>query len=298
MTTLQGFLSFAESAKHASFARAARALELSPSAVAKSVARLETALGVRLFHRTTRQVVLTSDGRELYQRCQRVLEEIDGLRSAAEGARASPRGTLRLDMPVCYGKRVMVPLLAKLAARHPELGFEVRFSDRYADLVQDGLDAVIRVGALRDSRLVSRVFDAQQLVICASGDYLKRKGTPRSIAELARHDCLGNRNPTTGRERAWPVRAGRAGRDVVPPSRIVFDDGEALVQAAIEGLGLVQLPSYFFGEALRDGRLVEVLARFRPPPEPVSIVYPSRRQMAQRLRVLIDALVALRPSAG
>jgi LysR family transcriptional regulator for bpeEF and oprC len=294
MTSLQGFLSFAETAKHASFARAARALELSPSAVAKSVARLEAALGVRLFHRTTRHVVLTSDGRELYQRCQRVLEEIDGLRSAAEGARVSPRGTLRLDMPVSYGKRVMVPLLAKLAAQHPELGFEVRFSDRYADVVQDGLDAVIRVGALRDSRLVARAFDEQQLVICASPGYLKRKGTPRSVAELAEHDCLGNRNRTTGRERAWPVRVRSTVQDFVPRSRFVFDDGEALVQGAIEGLGLVQLPSYFFGEALHDGRLVEVLARFRPPPESISIVYPSKRQVPQRLRTLIDALSALR----
>ena len=294
MTSLQGFLSFAETAKHASFARAARALELSPSAVAKSVARLEAALGVRLFHRTTRQVVLTSDGRELYQRCQRVLEEIDGLRSAAEGTHLSPRGTLRLDMPVSYGKRVMVPLLAKLAARYPELGFEVRFSDRYADLVQDGLDAVIRVGELRDSRLVARAFDEQQLVICASAGYLKRKGTPRSIDELAKHDCLGNRNPTTGRGRTWPVRVRSRVQDFVPRSRVVFDDGEALVQAAIEGLGLVQLPRYFFGQALDDGRLTEVLTRFRPPPEAISIVYPSKRQVPQRLRVLIDALAALR----
>jgi DNA-binding transcriptional LysR family regulator len=293
MTSLQGFLSFAETAKHASFARAARALELSPSAVAKSVARLEAGLGVRLFHRTTRQVVLTSEGRELYQRCQRVLEEIDGLRSAAEGARALPRGTLRLDMPVSYGKQVMVPLLAKLAFEHPELGFEVRFSDRYADLIQDGLDAVIRVGELRDSRLVARAFDEQQLVTCASRAYLKRKGTPRTLAELTRHDCLGNRNPTTGRERAWPLRKGQKLEEFVPRSRIVFDDGEGLVQAAIAGLGLVQLPGYFFGEALRDGRLVEVLPRFRPPPEPISIVYPSKRQVPQRLRVLIDALTSM-----
>ncbi len=294
MTSLQGFLSFAETAKHASFARAARALELSPSAVAKSVARLEATLGVRLFHRTTRQVVLTSDGRELYQRCQRVLEEIDGLRSAAEGARASPRGTLRLDMPVSYGKRVMVPLLAELAFEHRELGFEARFSDRYADLVQDGLDAVIRVGELRDSRLVARTFDQQQLVICASPRYLKRRGTPRSLADLERHDCLGNRNSTSGRERAWPLRSAGRHEEFLPRSRVVFDDGEALVQAAIAGLGLVQLPDYFFGEALRDGRLVEVLARFRPPPEPISIVYPSKRQVPQRLRVLIAALAGLR----
>lgn len=294
MISVQGFLTFAETAKHANFARAALALELSPSAVAKSVARLEAALGVRLFHRTTRRVTLTSDGRELYRRCQRVLEEIDGLRSAAEGARLAPRGTLRLGLPVTYGKRIIVPVLARLARAHPELGLELRFSDRYVDLLEDGLDAAVRVGALRDSGLVARQFDHQQLVLCASPRYLEKQGVPETLADIARHECLGVRNPTTGRERSWRVRQGRRNVDVTPRSRIVFDDGEALVQALLSGLGLVQLPSYYFEEALRDGRLVEVLERLRPPADPISVVFPSKRQVPQRLRVLIDALVAAR----
>jgi len=293
-TSLQGLLSFAETGKHASFARAARALELSPSAVAKSVARLESTLGVRLFHRTTRQVVLTGDGCELFQRCQRVLEEIDGLRSAAEGSRRTPRGTLRLDVPVTYGKQVIVPVLARLADAHPDLGFDVRFSDRFADLIQDGLDAVIRVGALGDSRLVARKFDEQRLVVCASPQYLKRKGTPRTLADIREHDCVGNRSYSTGRERSWQFR--KSGRDVevLPRSRIVFDDGEATVHALTAGLGLMQLPNYYVEQPLREGRLIEVLSRFRPPPEPISVVYPSKRQVPQRLRVLIDVLATLR----
>jgi LysR family transcriptional regulator for bpeEF and oprC len=294
MTSVQAFLVFAETAKHTSFAHAARALELSPSAVAKSVARLEATLGVRLFHRTTRQVVLTSDGRELFQRCQRVLDEIDALRSAAEGTRSVARGTLRIDVPVTYGKQVLVPVLAKLAFAHPDLNFDVRFSDRFADLIRDGLDAVIRVGPLGDSRLVARSFDQQHMLVCASPQYLKRKSTPMLPADLSEHECLTFRTFATGRERMWQFRQGKKGIELLPRSRVVFDDGEAEVEGAIAGLGLIQMPNYMVEQPIRDGRLVEVLARFRPSPMPISIVYPSNRQVPQRLRVLIDALAALR----
>ena len=296
MTTasLQGFASFAESAKQASFARAARTLGLSPSTVAKSVARLETALGVRLFHRTTRQVTLTGDGRELFERCQRVLEEIEALHSAAEGTRHVPRGTLRLDVPVTYGKQVVVPVLARLAVTHPELNIDVRFSDRFVDLIQDGLDAVVRVGALGDSRLVARPFDQQQLLVCASPRYLKRKVMPTTLADIATHECVGIRNYLSGRERLWQLRQGGKDVEILPRSRVIFDDGEAAVRAVIAGLGLIQLPDYYFEHALREEKLVEVLARLRPPPMPISIVYPSKRQVPQRLRVFIDALAEAR----
>jgi DNA-binding transcriptional LysR family regulator len=299
MTTasFQGFACFAETAKHASFARAARTLGLSPSAVAKSVARLEAALGVRLFHRTTRQVTLTGDGHELFERCQRVLEEIEGLRSAAEGTRRAPRGRLLLDVPVTYGKQAVVPVLARLAVTYPELSIDVRFSDRFVDLIQDGLDAVVRVGALGDSRLVARPFDQQQLLVCASPRYLKRKGTPATLADIAAHECVGIRNYLSGRERLWQLRQGGKDIEILPRSRVIFDDGEAAVRGVVAGLGLIQLPDYYFELALREERVVEVLARFRPPPMPISVVYPSKRQIPQRLRVLIDALAEARDGA-
>ncbi len=294
MTSIQGLLAFVATAKHASFARAARALELSPSAVARSVARLEAVLGVRLFHRTTRQVALTGDGRALFQRCQRLLEEIDALHSAAEGTRTVASGTLRIDVPVAYGKQVIVPVLATLAFAHPELALEVRFSDRFVDLIHDGLDAVVRVGALDDSRLVASRFDHQQLLVCASPRYLQRKGTPKTLADIHQHECLSHRTFATGGERIWQFRQGKKDVELLPQSRAVFDDGEAQAQGAIAGLGLVQLPNYFVEKPIREGKLVEVLARFRPRPMPISIVYPSRRQIPQRLRVLIDALAELR----
>lgn len=299
MATLQGFVSFAETAKHGSFAGAARALELSPSAIAKTVARLEAALGVRLFHRTTRQVTLTGDGRVLYERCRRVLDEIEGLRDAAEGARQTLRGNLRLELPVTYGKQVVVPVLARLAATHPELSLDVRFSDRYADVIRGGLDAVVRVGPLADSSLVARPFDTQEMLLCANPRYLKRKGVPQTAAELATHDCIGIRNYHTGRERQWQLRKGRGKvvADFQPHSRIVFDDGEAAVQAVTAGLGIIQLPGYYFEQALRAGSVVELLPQLRPPPLPISVVYASKEQVPQRVRVLIEALVQARGPA-
>ena len=153
---LQSLMAFAETVKHGSFAGAARELGLSPSAVAKSVARLEDDLGVRLFHRTTRKVALTSEGHELHRRCRVIVDEFDALRDAAAGARGAPSGTLRINVPVTYGKLVVLPKLAALLRRHPRITLDVGFSDRYADIVSDGLDAAIRVGHLADSSLVAR----------------------------------------------------------------------------------------------------------------------------------------------
>ena len=156
MAGLQAFLAFTETAKHGGFAGAAREMGLSASAVAKSVGRLEEDLGLRLFHRTTRQVTLTSEGHELYARCRRIVGEIEALRDEAAGARSEPTGTLRLSAPVVLGRLFVVPALAALTQRYPRLALDIAFSDRYADLIKEGLDAVVRVGHLPDSSLVAR----------------------------------------------------------------------------------------------------------------------------------------------
>jgi DNA-binding transcriptional LysR family regulator len=288
--SLDHLLSFASAARHESFARAARELGVSPSAVAKNVARLESRLGLRLFHRTTRQVTLTQDGRELFDRCARILEEVEALESTAAGARGTPSGTLRIDVPIAYGKKVLLPILGGLVARYPQLGLDVRFSDRFADLVKEGLDAVIRVGPLVDSGLVARTFDEQALWVCGSPAYLARRGTPRTPADLRDHDCGVFRMPTSGRDWAWRFTVGKRGQTFVPETRIRFDDGEALAGAACAGLCLVQLPHYMVDEQVRGGALVEVLARFRPPPMPISAVYAGHRHVPPRVRVLLDAL--------
>jgi LysR family transcriptional regulator, regulator for bpeEF and oprC len=294
MISLQPFLAFAETARHGSFARAARDLGLAPSTVAKSVARLEAQLGVRLFHRTTRQVSLTPDGDQLYLRCERVLAEVEDLQTAAAGVRGEPVGTLRIDAPVVYGRRVIVPVLAQLAQAHPRLSIDVRLSDQYCDPVKDGLDAVVRIGVLSDSSLVGKRVGEQHLLTCASPDYFAKHGTPRRPDALRDHMCLAFRLPSTGRDR--PLHFLEEGRSVVidPPRGFRLGDGEAMVEAACADAGIVQVPHYMAEDAIAAGRLREVLRPFRPAPTPISVVYPGSRLMAPRLRAFLDAFDAQR----
>lgn len=290
MAGLQAYVAFSETAKHGGFAGAARELGVSPSAVAKNVARLEADLGLRLFHRTTRKVALTSEGHELFERCRRIVEEIDALRDDAAGARAEPSGTLRLNVPITFGKRVIVPKLAQLVQRHPKIVLDVSFSDRYADLVSEGLDASIRVGPLADSSLVARSFARQTMIVCAAPAYVREYGTPRSPEAVARHRCLVARMPTSKRLRAWAFARDGALDEMAPQAAAVFDDGEAIVAAAAASMGLAQVPDYMAADAIERGEVVEVLKRWRPPPLSIAIVYPSARRLTPRLRALIDVL--------
>ncbi|TFZ02322.1 LysR family transcriptional regulator [Ramlibacter henchirensis] len=293
MNSLQQIAAFADTAKHGSFAAAARETGSAPSTLAKAVARLEQRLGVKLFHRTTRQVSLTADGERLFHRCQRLLVEVDELQADAAGVRASPSGTLRIDMPIVLGRRLVMPLLAQLAREHPELALDVRLQDGYVDLVKEGIDVAIRVGELSDSTLVSRRIGSQSMVLVGSPAYLTGRGVPRRLEQLALHDALIFRMPSTGKDRPWRFR--RKGEDVElrPESRVRVNDGEGLVHAALLGQGLAQLPDYFVREELARGQLVEVLPGLRPPPIPVSVVYPGARLVPQRVRVFVDALVGL-----
>lgn len=298
MVSVDLVVSFAAAARHASFAGAARELGLSSSAVAKNVARLESQLGVRLFHRTTRRVTLTQEGESLQARCQRILEDIESLETDSAAARAGPRGTLRIDVPVVYGRQVVLPVLAGLAARHSELRFDVRFSDQMVDIVDEGLDAAVRIGPLADSRLVGLAFDEQSIWTCASPAYIRSHGEPASPDGVSAHACLLFRMPSTGRDRPWQFRSGKRDFSMMPQGRLRLGDGEALVQAATAGLGLVQVPSYMVESHVKRGRLVEVLQQYRPAPVPVSLVYPSNRHLPLRVRALADALKARRSGAG
>lgn len=294
MSGLQQFLAFAQTARCGSFAAAARDLGQAPSTLAKSVARLEAQLGVKLFHRTTRQVSLTPDGERLYRRCERVLAEVDDLQAEAAGSRALPSGTIRIDAPIAYGRRILMPLLARLLHQHPQLQLDLRLQDAYADLVRDGLDVAIRIGVLQDSRLVARRFDWQQLVFVASPGYLQAHGTPQRIEDLSGHATVVFRMPSSGRLRPWQLREGRRVVELHPAHRVQVNDGDGMVAAALLGLGLIQIPDYMVADALAAGQLVEVLADKRPPPMPISAVLPSARMVPPRVRLLLESLQRLR----
>jgi DNA-binding transcriptional LysR family regulator len=292
MHGLQTLLAFSETAKRGGFAAAAREVGTSPSALAKSVARLEASLGLRLFHRTTRQVSLTADGERLFQRCQRVLAELEELQSEAAGSRAAPSGILRIDMPIVFGRKVMLPILARLVEQHPGLEIDARLSDSFVDLVKDGVDVAIRVGELQDSSLAAKRFARQVLVLVAAPGYLARAGTPRSLDALAAHRHILFRMPGSGRDRPQQFSVNGRTAALHPARGLRFNDGQAMVQAALLGLGVAQVPDNMVDDELAAGRLVEVLPRHRPPAMPIHAVMPGNRMVPARVRALLDALDA------
>jgi len=294
MHGLQQFIAFAESAKHGSFAAAARELGTAPSTLAKAVARLESALGVKLFHRTTRQVTLTADGERLFHRCQRVLVEVEDLQAEAAGTRAAPAGTLRVDVPIVYGRRVLLPLFARLVAQHPALQLDIRLSDGYVDLVKDGIDLAVRIGTLADSSLVARRFGSMHLLLVASPVYVERRGAPRTLEQLSGHDAVVFRMPTSGRSRPWQFRTRGQPIELHPPSRLLINDGEAMVAAASMGLGIAQLPDNMVADEIASGALLELLPSCRPAAMPISAVYPSGRLVPPRVRAALELLDTLR----
>lgn len=291
MQGLQQLVCFAEAAKRGSFAAAARELGASASTVAKAVARLEAGLQLRLFHRTTRRVALTADGERLFARCQRVLAELDQLQADAAGTRAAPSGVLRIDMPIVLGRKLVLPKLALLLARHPGLAVDARLSDQYADLVKDGLDVAIRVGELQDSTLVARRFATQHMLLCAAPGYLARRGTPTTPAALAGHDAIVFRQPTSGRDRPWAFRVRGKPFTLQPAPRLRLNDGEAMAEAAQLGLGITQLPHYMVDDAIAAGRLVALLPAAQPPGLPVHAVMPAQRHVPARVRALLQTLI-------
>lgn len=292
MSGFSQFLAFACAARHGSFAHAGRELGVTPSTVAKRIVRLEEQLGVKLFHRTTRQVTLTTDGEALYARCEKILADIEELETLAAGASGEPRGELRINVPITYGKRVVLPVLAGLLLQHPGMTADVRLSDQVCDLIKDGMDAAIRILPLNDSRLASRQIGLQHLVVCASPAYLELHGTPQHPLRLDGHNFILFRNPTAGRERPVQFQLNGKQVDLHPERRMMLDDGEGMVQAARLGLGLTQVPDYMAMDELARGALVEALAPFRPAPMPISVIWPGNRLMPPRVRAFIDALAA------
>ena len=290
LISLQPLLAFAETAKRGSFAAASREIGGTPSTLAKAVSRLEARLGIRLFHRTTRQVTLTDDGQRLFAHCQRVLAELELLQEEAAGVRGEPVGTLRIDMPVTFGRLVMLPLLAQLSQQHPRLSIDARFSDVYTDLVKEGTDVAIRTGALRDSTLVARPFSRQELLLFAAPSYLARAGTPTKVADLAHHTAVLFRVPSTGKDRPWHFRVRGRNVTITPPSRMRVDGGDEIVRAAVLGMGIARVPHYMVRESFARGELVELLPMMRPPAMPIAAVMPSGRLVPIRVRALLELI--------
>lgn len=288
---------FCRAAELLSFRAAAEALGLTPAAISRSIARLESRLGARLFVRTTRRINLTVDGRLYYEQCRQALAQIEDAERALTGSQSKPRGLLRVSVSTTYGHFRVLPLLPRFREKYPEVAIEMSLSNRNVDFVDEGFDLAIRLDAPPDTRLVARKLEDATLGVFASPEYLKRHGTPTTIEHLRRHDCIQFIRPSTGRPMAWIF--SEAGQDIDfsfdSPIRIA-DDVLGCVTCAIAGAGLFQTYHFIAADAIARGRLVEVLQPYAGRSRPFTVLFPQNRHLSARVRAFVDFLVeAIRP---
>jgi len=289
MAHLQHLVSFVQTAEHGSFSAAARSLGLTPAGVSKNVARLEAALGVRLFHRSTRRLSLTEGG-------ERFLQQVDGplssLQSAMSGVREhndEPAGTLKVSMGQAFGRRFVVPLLGDFLARYPAVMPDWHFDNRQVDLVGEGFDAAIGGGFELTPGVVARELARVHIVAVASPAYLNGRPLPRQPGDLAGFDGIMRRSSPTGRVRPWTLRSRRTpDQPVACRPRIIFNDPEAIAQAALHGLGVAMLPMPFAFAQIASGELVRLLPGWYGDAGPLSLYYPSRRLLPGKTRAFAD----------
>ncbi|MBB3227834.1 DNA-binding transcriptional LysR family regulator [Luteibacter sp. Sphag1AF] len=286
---LSRILTFVQTAESLSFVGASRHLGVSASAVGKTVARLEKTLGVRLFQRSTRTVRLTDEGRLFYERCRKILDDLQDAEAMVSEAADAPRGRLRVSLPT-IGYRFLVPHLAEFHRLYPEVQLDLDFSDRLVDIIEDGFDAVIRSGDLPDSRLMSRLLGPFRFVLCASPAYIAAHGMPRSVAELADHNCLQFRFPTSGRIRGWPFA------DAIPASQslspLTCSNMEAIRAVTVEGLGVGYMPDFLAHSAIEEGTLCRIPLELPADEGRFWVIWPSSRQLSPKIRVFVDFVCA------
>ncbi|MBA1347625.1 LysR family transcriptional regulator [Rhizobium sp. WYCCWR 11146] len=292
-TNLNDILIFMAVVDAGSFIAGGQAMGLSRSAAGKAVIRLEDRLGARLLNRTTRTLSLTDEGRMFYERGLQILASVDEAEASVAGQNSTPRGVLRLAVPDAFGRLVVLPLLEKYLRAWPDIQVEVSFTDRLADIVEEGFDLAIRIGAtatVSDTRLVSRVIATYKARLCASPSYLAERGEPRDIDDLAVHDCLifAGRNQRQG----WRFR-GKGGSWIKAQgrSRLRLDSGEAIRDAALAGLGIALLPDFLVTDDLAAGRLRQILADLETDDAKIVTLYPDKRLLEPRVRRFIDLMV-------
>lgn len=289
--SLGGLQTFVQVADNLSFAGAARLQGISASAVGKAVARLEQQLGVRLFHRSTRSLALTAEGQLFLARCRRVLDELEEAEVELSSRSAEPRGTLRVGLPLASG--LVLSVLSDFNEAYPQVRLDLDFDDRLVDVIEEGFDAVLRVGEPADSRLSARRVGGFRRRLVASPAYLARKGVPHTPADLAGHDCLHYRYPTSGRMEAWPVPPG-----VDVPVSMICNDMAARVRFAVHGRGIAYLPEHMVRAELDAGTLVPVLDGHVDVRGAFYLLWPSGRHMLPKLRVFLDFVEERLPAAS
>jgi DNA-binding transcriptional LysR family regulator len=272
------------------FSAAAPALGLTPSAVSKLVTRLETRLGVRLLQRTTRALHLTQEGEVFYAAAKRIVGDMEALENQVAGQSGTPSGILRVTTSLAFATHQLAPVLSEFLARHPLVQFELLPTDRVIDLVEEGIDVALRIGRLADTSFMARKIGEDKRVICAAPSYLARHGTPQRPGDLARHNCIVSRDhPYLNR---WSFKVDGRPLEIDVRGRVAVTEGEAQMQLALQGVGIVRVTRLTLTQAIRDGSLVPLLSEFSAE-EAVNIhaVYPHRRHLAPKVPAFVNFLI-------
>nr|WP_256489292.1 LysR family transcriptional regulator [Pleionea sp. CnH1-48] len=277
---------FVQVAEVGSFSQAARRLRVSKAHVSRQISRLEERLGQQLVLRTTRRVSLTELGQIFYSKIKGELEQLEAAENAIMSAGSRPRGWLRISVAGAYGERYVVPAAIEFMKRYPDVEVDLQFTERNVDLLVEGIDLAIRSGKLEDSSLIARRITSRKLKICASPDYFERKGVPDTPEQLSEFDCLQGSTPY------WYIKGQGSNSDrLAIKSRWKSNNGHALCQAAINGMGITQLPEFYVEKALRQGLLSTCLDNYQPTDNGIWAVYPNNKHLATKVRLFVDFLV-------
>lgn len=282
----QGISEFVVVAENGSFTQAANKLAVSTAQVSRQISGLEKRLNIKLFYRTTRKVTLTEEGAVFYQHCRSVLDGLDAAERAITNLQSKPQGKIKLSAPVTYGEQQILPLVNNFMQQYSGIDVTAILSNQQVDLVDEGYDLAIRLGNLRDSSLMAKKLGQRTQYVCAAPAYIHANGLPNTLSELQNHSCL------LGTLDYWRFNVSGNEKQLRVSGRLRYNSGHALVDAALKGLGIVQLPDYYVEPYLNNGELIPLLDKYRTPPEGVWAVYPQNRHLSPKIRLLVDYLVA------
>ncbi|CAB3859132.1 LysR family transcriptional regulator [Achromobacter animicus] len=280
-----------ELARAGGMSAAARELDVTPAAVSKRLAQIEARLGVRLFNRSTRRLSLTAEGEVYLENARRILGEIDDLDALIASRQAAPRGLLKVNAPLGFGRSYIAPAIAEFAQQYPEVSLQLQLTDRPADFVREAFDVAVRFGDLPDTSLIARKIAPNRRLVCASPSYLKKHGTPATPHDLARHQCIVLRQNDAAYG-LWRFTKGRRSETVKVRGNLSSNDGEVTLTWGLAGLGILQRAEWDLARYLRSGRLVQVLEDYALPQADIYAVFPERHHLSAKVRVFVDFLVA------
>lgn len=280
----EGISEFVHVAETESFTQASKKMLISTAQVSRQISALEKRLNIKLFYRTTRKVSLTEEGRVFYQHCRGVLDGLDEAERVITNLQIKPQGKIKLTAPVTFGEQKILPLVNDFMKKYQDVEVSAYLSNKQFDLVEEGYDLAIRLGKLSDSTMMAKKLGKRTNYLCAAPEYIEKHGIPLSLSELNKHSCL------LGTLDYWHFTDAGRERNLRVSGRLRYNSGVSLTDAALKGLGIVQLPDYYVQQYLKSGELVSVLDNFREPDGGIWAVYPQNRHLSPKIRLLVDYL--------